>query len=51
MHSGFLCEEAALLGITVTPLPHRYSRSVAWETDGMPLQVRAEVGVKASSSQ
>lgn len=43
-----LCKEALLLGITLTPLPHRYSRSVARETDGMPLQVSAEVGVKAS---
>lgn len=42
-----LCEEAVLLGITVTPFPQRYSRSVARETDGMPLQVSAEVGVKA----
>lgn len=41
-----LCEEAVLLGITVTSLPHHYS--VARETDGMPLQVSAEVGVKAS---
>lgn len=48
MESTLLCKEAALPGITVTPLPHRYSWSVAWETDGMPLQVRAEVSVKAS---